>query len=120
MGAAGTAEAQSSEALLKTLVRKGVITEAEADALRKEAANNPADAVPEWVQSIGFKGDLRLRFEQQHESIDGGNPARNRFRYRFRYGATADLKNNFKVGFRLASGSTSNPISTNQTMDDNG
>ena len=120
MSAAGTAEAQSSEALLKTLVRKGVITEAEADALRKEATNNPADAVPEWVQSISFKGDLRLRFEQQHESIDGGNPARNRFRYRFRYGATADLKNNFKVGFRLASGSTSNPISTNATMDDNG
>ena len=120
MIAAGTAEAQSSDALLKTLVKKGVITEAEADALRKAATNNPADAVPEWVQSISFKGDLRLRYEQAHKSIDGGNPARNRFRYRFRYGATADLKNNFKVGFRLASGSTGNPISTNTTMDDNG
>ena len=120
MIAAGTAEAQSSEALLKTLVKKGVITEAEADALRKEATQEPIGAVPEWVQSISFKGDLRLRYEQAHKSIDGGNPARNRFRYRFRYGATADLKNNFKVGFRFASGSTSNPISTNQTMDDNG
>ena len=117
---AGTVGAQSNEALLKTLVKKGVITEAEAEALRKEVTQDSGGAVPEWVQSISFKGDLRLRYEQAHKSIDGGNPARNRFRYRFRYGATADLKNNFKVGFRFASGSTSNPISTNTTMDDNG
>ncbi len=120
MIAAGTVGAQSHEALLKTLVKKGVITEAEAEALRKEVTQNSGGAVPEWVQSISFKGDLRLRYEQAHKSIDGGNPARNRFRYRFRYGATADLKNSFKVGFRFASGSTSNPISTNTTMDDNG
>ncbi len=117
---AGTVGAQSNEALLKTLVKKGVITEAEAEALRKEVTQDSGGAVPEWVQSISFKGDLRLRYEQAHKSIDGGNPARNRFRYRFRYGATADLKNNFKVGFRFASGSTSNPISTNTTMDDDG
>ena len=120
MAVVGNAEAQSQEALLKTLVGKGVLTEAEADELRKEASQEPAGVGPKWVESISFKGDLRLRYEQAHKSIGGGNPARNRFRYRFRYGAIADLKNNFKVGFRFASGSTDNPISTNTTMGDHG
>ena len=52
MSAAGTAEAQSSEALLKTLVRKGVITEAEADALRKEATQEPSGAVPVFLRNM--------------------------------------------------------------------
>ena len=71
---ANSTQAQSNEALLKTLVRKGVITEAEADALRKEATQEPIGAVPEWVQSISFKGDLRLRYEQRTSQSMEGTP----------------------------------------------
>ncbi len=117
--AAGTAEAQSAESLLKKLVEKGVLTEAEAAELREQPG---ADARPQgWVDSITFKGDLRLRYELKHQEWAAGEQSRrNRFRYRFRYGALADLDNDVKVGFRIASGSTDNPISTNQTLDDAG
>ena len=104
-----TAGAQSSESLLKKLVEKGILTEAE--------AGKPKS----WVDSITFKGDLRLRYEMKHQEWAAGSQSRrNRFRYRFRYGAIADLQNDMKVGFRIASGSTDNPISTNQTLDDAG
>jgi len=112
--AVGNAEAQSQEALLKALVSKGVLTEAEADALRQEAMQQPAGSMPKWVESISFKGDLRLRYDHTHDSASNGRSAEDRFRYRFRYGATADLRNNFKVGFRFATGSDA--TSSNQTF----
>ena len=116
-----TAEAQSSESLLKKLVEKGILTEAEAGELRNEANAENAAKPKSWVDSITFKGDLRLRYEMKHQEWAAGSQSRrNRFRYRFRYGALADLQNDMKVGFRIATGSTSNPISTNQTLDDAG
>jgi hypothetical protein len=117
----GTAEAQSSEALLKTLVKKGVITEAEADELRKETTGGSKEAVREWVKRISFKGDLRLRYEQKHQSWDaGGQKSRQRQRYRFRYGIYSDIGDEWQLGFRLASGGTDNALSTNQSLDDKG
>jgi|TARA_B100000959_G_scaffold274632_1_gene326828 hypothetical protein len=117
----GTAEAQSSEALLKTLVKKGVITEAEADELRKETTQGSKVAVRDWVERISFKGDLRFRFENFNNAGAGNTkPARERFRYRFRYGVTTTLNDDWKIGFRLASGGTGNSVSTNETMDDDG
>jgi len=118
---AGIASAQSSESLLKKLVEKKVLTEAEAAELRNEANAENATKPNSWVDSITFKGDLRLRYEMKHQEwAAGSQSSRNRFRYRFRYGAIADLQNDMKVGFRIASGSTSNPISTNQSLDDAG
>ena len=117
----GIASAQSSESLLKKLVEKGVLTEAEAGELRKEAKGKNAIRPKSWIDSITFNGDLRLRYEMKHQEwAAGSQPSRKRFRYRFRYGAIADLQNDMKVGFRIASGSTSNPISTNQSLDDAG
>jgi hypothetical protein len=117
----GIATAQSSESLLKKLVEKGVLTEAEAGELRNEANAENTIKPNNWVDSITFKGDLRLRYEMKHQEwAAGSQPSRKRFRYRFRYGAIADLQNDMKVGFRIASGSTSNPISTNQSLDDPG
>ena len=117
----GMATAQSAESLLKKLVEKGVLTEAEAAELRNEANAENTTKPSSWVDSITFKGDLRLRYEMKHQEwAAGSQSSRNRFRYRFRYGAIADLQNDMKVGFRIASGSTSNPISTNQSLDDAG
>ena len=117
----GVATAQSSESLLKKLVEKGVLTEAEAGELRKEAKGVNSIRPKSWIDSITFKGDLRLRYEQKHQDWnDGGQLSRQRMRYRFRYGAIADLENDMKVGFRIASGSTDNPVSTNQSFDDAG
>ena len=121
--AAMSAEAGESSSLLKKLVEKGVITEGEAAVLAEEANNewNDAAALPSWVNSMTLKGDLRLRYEQKQNgdahAETSGRPARHRFRYRFRFGGTADIGNGWKAGFRLASGGT-NPNSTNTTMDD--
>lgn len=41
---------------------------------------------------------------------------RNRFRLRFRFGADLDLGENFTSGFRVATGDTNSPTSTNQTL----
>jgi hypothetical protein len=117
----GMATAQSAESLLKKLVEKGVLTEAEAAELRNEANADATEKPNSWVDSITFKGDLRLRYEMKHQEwAAGSQPSRKRFRYRFRYGAIADLQNDMKVGFRIASGSPDNPISTNQSLDDAG
>ena len=115
--AALQAEAGDNAALLKKLVEKGVITEGEAAVLAEEANNeyNDAAALPGWVQSLSLKGDLRLRYEQKHQDTSD-EMGRTRGRYRFRWGGTATMNNGFKAGFRFASGSGNNPLSTNQTI----
>ena len=41
---------------------------------------------------------------------------RNRFRIRARFGADLDLGENFTSGFRIATGDTNSPVTTNQTL----
>ena len=63
--------------------------------------------------AIRFAGDLRYR----HESINEDAVAeRHRQRIRARFGVTADIAENVRVGLQLASG-TDDPISANQTLD---
>jgi hypothetical protein len=62
---------------------------------------------------IRFSGDLRYR----HESINEDTEAeRHRQRLRARFGVTADIADNVRVGLQLASGSD-DPVSANQTLD---
>ena len=110
----GIATAQSSESLLKKLVEKGVLTEAEAGELRNESNAENTTKPNSWVDSITFKGDLRLRYDHTYDSASNGRSAEDRLRYRLRYGAIADLQNNMKVGFRMATGQ--NTTSSNQTF----
>ena len=117
----GTAEAQSNDALIKALVKKGMLTEAEAASLRNDAANTDADAMAAWVESLSLKGDLRLRYDHTHDSPSNGASAEDRWRYRFRFGGTANMQNGVKAGFRLASGgsgSSDDIGSTNETFSD--
>ena len=66
-----------------------------------------------WTDSISFKGDLRPRYEFIESE---GFEDRDRGRFRIRVGMTADVNDNVKAIFQLASGGD-NPVSTNQSFD---
>ena len=62
--------AQSVDGLLDKLVDKGVLTVKEANDLREESDKNFSTAyaakngMPDWVTSLRFNGDLRLRYDR--------------------------------------------------------
>ncbi len=102
--------------------------------------------VPDWVTKFRVKGDLRLRGEGVYypsgndntgafpnfNSINSGAPFdvsgtvfspqlnvdqdRSRFRIRFRVGAEVDMGDGLVAGMRIATGSDSSPVTTNQTL----
>ncbi|HNC98933.1 MAG TPA: putative porin, partial [Myxococcota bacterium] len=96
------------------------------------------NAVPEWLDRIKWEGDIRLRF--QHDGFDSSNAspfaldniltspgttgagidntteARERMRLRARLGLLAKVTDSVSAGFRLATGNSSDPVSTNQTL----
>ncbi len=95
----------------------------------------PPGSVPDWVRSMKWEGDLRVRFE--HDSFASGNAPQvdvaatnssraltllnttnstDRERVRARFGVTADLDEEASVGIRLSTGSSNNPVSENQTL----
>ncbi len=86
-----------------------IMTDMRADASQRSA-------LPEWLDNLQFFGDLRLRYE--HRSTDGiSRKDRSRYRIRLRFGFIKSwLDDQFKVGFRIASGDNSAARSTNQTM----
>lgn len=122
--------AQSSDALIDKLVEKGVLSVTEGDELREEVdkdfnkAYSVKSGMPEWVTSLKLNGDVRGRYE--NFSDYGPLVDRHRFRYRLRFGAIANLTDNLEVGLRLTSsepasgGVGGDPISGNQTFQDNG
>lgn len=105
-------------------VRKGVSWEL--DEKIKEKFKN------EWSQRIALSGDFRLRYQQDlFDDANGDflrpeNPTqlmnsksdRQMLRIRGRFGLDAKVDDAFAVGIGLATGSTSNPTSTNQTLGD--
>ena len=123
------AQAQSQDALLDKLVTKGVLTQDEAKELRDEADDGfrksyqAKSGMPDFVNSLKFNGDFRGRYES---FFNDQAAVRHRWRYRLRFGAVASLHDNFEVGFRLGSGDATaaggllDPISNNQTLDNNG
>ncbi len=138
---AGSAQAQSVDALLDKLVDKGVLSVKEANDLREETDKNFTTAfssklgTPDWVTALRFNGDFRGRFEgiYNDQTYPTGTPGvpnttdRDRFRYRLRFGVTAVIKDDFEAGFRVASGDVDggttggvDPLSSNQTFQNNG
>ncbi len=72
---------------------------------------------PDWVQSFKPFGDFRYR----HESIDNtdaGSDKRNRNRIRARLGVKVKVNEDWDAIFRVATGSSDTPTSTNQTLGD--
>jgi hypothetical protein len=70
------AEAGDNSSLLKKLVKKGVITQAEAAALLETRTEENNDKSPNWVSSLTLEEDLLLRFHHTHdgEPSDGATP----------------------------------------------
>lgn len=120
---------------VKTEIREQVKQEVLAQA-KQERWGDPG-ALPGWIDSIQFEGDLRLRMEQdmfaknntpasQYSAqtagpaydVDLTNTTEDRFRMalRARFGFTAKVDDTVSAGFRLATGSLSSPASTSQTL----
>ncbi|MES1196771.1 MAG: putative porin, partial [Steroidobacter sp.] len=104
-------------------------------------------ALPEWVNNFKFSGDIRFRIENDHFAKDNqmnsylnyntvnsaggiskaGNNAwlnttedRLRERLRLRLGIDTKISDNITAGIRLATGSLTDPVSTNQTLGQSG
>jgi len=92
------------------------------------AANRDDDAVATRLETlekrfgnIRFSGDIRFRYEgfyNQGFDLPVDVNARNRYRVRVRAGLTGKIDNHFDWGFRFASGSFTDPVSTNLTLTD--
>ena len=127
------APAQSVDSLLDKLVDKGVLTTTEAKELREEADKDFTKAyaaksgLPDWVTSLKFSGDLRLRYDGLNYGDIPGAVDQYRGRFRLRFGFTALMWDNFEVGLRLGTGNLDNgvptggidPISQMQTFQNN-
>ncbi len=125
LAAALPARAGELDMLLDRLVEKSVIDPGEAQEIRigtqeemkKEISQQRNATLPMWVQTMKFRGDVRLRYQFNDNENNVYNQHRGRYRLRF----FVDAKVNEKVytGFGFASGSSADPRSTNQTFDSN-
>jgi hypothetical protein len=90
----------------------------------KQRMSDALGGSDKWLKDLKFSGDLRLRYEAFHlhgptnaaYSSTPVQPDRNRFRIRLRYGFEKTFSPEMKVGFSMATGSTTDPISQNQTL----
>src|SRR5439155_18360487 len=131
--------AQSSDALLDKLVPKGILTADEAKDLRNETKKEfdksyaAKSGLSAWVSSLKFNGDFRARYDGVYQDDSNAGPGtatedRHRFRYRLRFGVTADMSDHFEVGLRLGSGEVGSaapslggsPYSANTTLNNDG
>jgi hypothetical protein len=113
------AHAQDS-ALLDALVKKGVLSDQEAEDIRaseeKDYASTAASKITlsSSIKTITFYGDLRLRYELR-DGTTGASPTTttggftkgdsedlSRWRYRLRFGVKGELYDNFFFGIRAA------------------
>lgn len=104
---------------------KGVLNDIEFNeckaAQEKEDAKSEGKArevlgvqLPKWVSMITPFGDLRTRYEGFYEN---NLNARNRFRLRARLGLNVVPTDEIGATFRLATGNSDDPISTNQSFE---
>jgi hypothetical protein len=126
-------KAQTDGALLDALVKKGVLSDSEAQDIRAKAAKESGEtaasriSIGDYVQKLTIYGDARLRFEYADEKAQAGAVTANagtsstqgeniveRNRYRLRVGADYVYSDNFKGGFELESNTAND--SANQTI----
>jgi polyhydroxyalkanoate synthesis regulator phasin len=121
---AGSLFAQDSGPLIDLLVKKGIVTDQEAEQLRADlvkdfAANTSAGKLnlSSSLTELRISGDVRVRYEyRQAQNLAGDNVDRGRFRYRLRPTITGQLGSNWFFGFRLENSTGSR--SSNVTMGD--
>ena len=75
-------------------------------------------AMPEWVNNITPYGDFRYRYESiSNTSAEVVSNNRRRNRIRARLGIKVKINDEWTTDFRIASGSSDSPTSTNQTTE---
>jgi len=80
----------------------------------------PGD-VPQWVKNMQWFGDFRYRHEEMDETASASNKQKQkRNRIRARLGLKAKVNEDWDLTFRIATGSSDSPTSTNQTLGDSG
>ena len=122
-----SAFAQDSGPLLDLLVKKGIVTDQEAENLRAELsrdfANNTSAGKLNLSSSLTeakLSGDVRIRhqYETQAPSVASGSPTvtneRTRERFRFRFNGDFALQKGWTTGFALETGQAAD--SGNQTF----
>ena len=113
------AELEAARASATAAAGKGELAAA-AREMSADAAKRPA--LPTWLDNLRFYGDLRLRYQSECYSGEdrSDDKPRNRLRFRLRFGVLKTwLDGQLETGFRLASGETNDPTTTNQTFTDN-
>jgi len=111
---AAMARAQTNgvnNALLDLLVRKGIVTQDEAEKLKNEAeattTNAATTSLTKWkigdaIKSVELYGDIRTRYESRDvQTPVGGHVDLDRFRYAVRLGIRGDLADQFYYGLRF-------------------
>lgn len=120
---------------VKREIREQIRQEVVAQAKTEQWGN--VNAVPEWVSRLKWDGDIRLRYQGDYftnSNFPGdffvgapdalgsiNNPVntegdRQRARVRTRLGLTAKVSDAISAGFRITTGNTDDPVSTNQTL----
>lgn len=115
LAAALPAHAGELNILLDRLVHKKVLEPGEA--LEIQAGTLPRPDLPAWVQTLKFRGDMRLRY--QYNDNENKQLTQHRGRYRLRFSVDAKANDRVSAGFGFAGGSSADPRSTNQTLTDN-
>lgn len=123
----GAAYAQDSGPLLDLLVRKGIVTDEEAEGLRAELARDFANNtsagklnLSSSVTEAKLSGDVRIRhqYETQAPAVATGSPTvtneRTRERFRFRFNGDFALQKGWSAGFALETAQAAD--SGNQTF----
>lgn len=114
------------DALIEKLVEKGVLDRKEGIKLKSEIAEDEKlvreeglkQGLPSWVQNIKLKGDLRLRYQNQHEKNNNDiQKDVNIGRVRMRLGLESKINEKFLAGVGIATGS-GDPRSTNISFGD--
>jgi hypothetical protein len=121
----GFARAGELNLLLDKMVEKGQLTGGEAQEIRigtqeevkSEISRGMNMTMPLWMQVMKFKADFRLRYQYNHNERNAFN--QHRGRYRVRFGADTLVTDRFNMSFGLASGSSVDSRSTNQTLTGN-
>ena len=114
---------------VKVVDQKRQLDRESTDAKLKEATSKLETTskfkMPDWLTGVRLINDIRMRYDEVF-APDPDFVTRWRERPRLRLGGIASLKDDWEIGFRLAStpsvgnNSGGDPLSTNQTFEDNG
>lgn len=92
-----------------------VTVTARLDKLEKKTATlSTSQKKMAWTEKVKIKGDIRYRYENREVDDE---TKKNRHRFRARVGTYIDATDELSGGFRLASGSSEEAFSANQTLE---